>query len=74
MNEALNAAEKWLTELGIRTIARPTCLMVNRDDVDKLWGIGVVYDTVLNDIREGVGNKRLCFYQKDREWLYMDSL
>jgi hypothetical protein len=72
MNALLDKAEKWLTELGIRVQARPTCLMVNRDDIDSLCGIGVVYDEFLKELREALGTNKYYWSAKDREWLYLD--
>lgn len=72
MNALLDKAEKWLTELGIRTQARPTCLMVNRDDVDALCGIGIVYDGFLKEVRDALGTNKYYWSSKDREWLYLD--
>jgi len=71
---ALDRAEKWFNELEIRTIARPTCLMVNRDDIDKLFGIGVIYETVLTELKNGLGYTRYYWTNKDSEWLYLETI
>ena len=72
MNALLDKAEKWLSELGIRVQARPTCLMVNRDDVDALYAPVAVYDEFLKEIREALGTNKFYWSSKDREWLYLD--
>ena len=36
-NNLLLLAQKWLTELGIRTEVAQTYLKINRSDVRKLW-------------------------------------
>ena len=73
-NIQLQKAEKWFSELSVRTMTRPTCLMVNRDDIDKLFGIGIIYDEVLKELKEGVGYNRFCWINKDMEWLYLDTI
>ena len=71
MNELLNKAEKWLNELGIKTIARPTCLMVSKDDVMNLCGVNQPYHTILAELRSALGTNKYTFYQEDKEWLYL---
>jgi len=71
---ALERAQKWFTELEVRTEARQNCLLVNRDDIDKLFGIGVIYDTVLVELKTGLNYSRYYWTKKDREWLYLETL
>ena len=73
MNELLNKAEKWLNELGIKTITRPTCLMVSKDDVMNLCGVNQPYHTILAELRSALGTNKYTFYQEDKEWLYLDA-
>ena len=70
MNDAtLIAAQKWLTELGIRTEPKLTALLVNREDVTKL-GLGVSSE-FLTELRNGVNSKRLYWADKDNQWLHL---
>ena len=76
MNDlTLIAADKWLTELGVRTVPKQTCLWVNRDDIINLGFVptseGSAYDMFLNEIRSGVNSKRLYWGGKDDSWLYL---
>jgi hypothetical protein len=76
MNDVtLIAADKWLTELGIRTVAQQTSLLVNRDDIISLGYIptaeGSAYDMFLNELRSGVNSKRLYWADKDNQWLHL---
>jgi hypothetical protein len=48
--------------------------LVNRDDIDKLFGIGVIYDTVLVELKTGLNYSRYYWTKKDREWLYLETL
>jgi len=75
MNALLDRAGTWLTELGIKTKtcpAHPTCLLVNRDDIDALCGAGTIYEEFLKEIREAFGTNKFYWSSKDREWLYLD--
>lgn len=74
MNALLNNAEKWFTDLGIKTIARPFCLMVSKDDVVNLVGLNQPYQTILAELRTALNSNKLTFYQEDKQWLYLDSL
>jgi len=72
MNEILKAtAEKWLTELGIITLARPTCLLVDKKQVDDFCGGPVL----LQELRFALNTNKLFFrdYDHDNQWLYLDS-
>ena len=69
----LQRAEKWLSELGIKTIACPTCLMVSRDDIENLCGIGVIYQAFLDEMKTALDAKRLYWSHKDDNWLYLSS-
>jgi hypothetical protein len=73
-NVQLDKAEKWFSELEIRTMAHPSCLWVNRDDIDKLFGIGVIYDEVLKELKSALGYTRFFWSGKDGEWLYLETL
>ena len=80
MNALLLKAQTWFTELEIKTEERnnypsngQTCLAVNRDDVDKLCGIGVIYDIFLNELRTALGTNKFSLVGKDLEWLYIDT-
>lgn len=80
MNALLLKAQTWFTELEIKTEERnnypsngQTCLAVNRDDVDKLCGIDVVYDIFLNELRTALGTNKFCLVGKDNDWLYIDT-
>ena len=80
MNALLEKANKWLTELGIRTevkenfpVSGQTCIAVNRDDVDSLCGIGVVYEEFLNELRSALNTNKFTWVQKDLTWLYLDT-
>jgi len=70
MNALLVNAEKWLTELGIRTIARPTCLMVNRDDVHLLCGDEA--NELLFQLREALGTNKYFWATHDDNHYYLD--
>jgi hypothetical protein len=72
MNALIEKAKIWLNELGIRTEDRPTNLAVNRDDIDALCGIGVVYEEFLTELRSALGTNKFYWEQKDREWLYLN--
>jgi hypothetical protein len=77
LNASLEKARTWLTELGIRVEdSDPTavpCLKVNRDDIDSLCGIGVVYEVFLNELRSALGTNKFTWIAKDKEWLYLDT-
>jgi hypothetical protein len=74
MNELLILADKWLTELGIKTqVSSTKLLMINRDDVDALYTPVAIYDEFLKEIRAGVGTNKFYFESKDREWLYLNT-
>jgi hypothetical protein len=72
-NILLDQSKKWLTELGIRTIEQQTCLLVNRDDIDNLCGIGVVYQSFLEELKTALNTKKLFWSYKDDTWLYLSS-
>jgi hypothetical protein len=73
-NMALERAQKWFGELEIRTEAQANRLLVNRDDIDNLFGVGVIYDTVLAELKNGLGYTRYCWAGKDREWLFLETI
>ena len=70
-NNNLILSEKWLDELGIRTHACPTCLMVNRDDVVNLVGDGKEFD-LLNEMKSTISTK-LFWGSRDDTWFYLES-
>jgi len=75
-NTSLIAAEKWLTEMGIQTIARPTCLMVNRTDMMNVGGSDgtdetLIHADVLSALKSAVSTK-LFWSSKDDDYLYLD--
>lgn len=72
MNDLLNKAELWLSEMGIKTEARPTCLMVSRDNVENLCGD--VHNDFINELRTAVGSKTFILTHRDDEWLYIETL
>lgn len=76
MNMLLERANKWLSELGIRTEAETDgdSLKVSRDDIDSLCGIGVVYEAFLNELREALTTKKLIWTKKDNNWLWLTTL
>ena len=55
---ALERARTWFTELEIRTQDQGNRLLVNRDDIDNLFGIGTIYETVLTELKNGLGYTR----------------
>ena len=79
MNALLTKAQTWFTELEIKTKEcedtglYPASLMVNRDDIDKLCGIGVVYDIFLNELRTAIGTNKFSLIDKDLKWIYIDT-
>jgi hypothetical protein len=68
MNGHLNSLEKWLTELDVKNVARPTCLMVNKAQLLALVGAEADVVPTLKSI-----NTKLFISQQDNEWLYVDS-
>ena len=76
MNTSLNAAEKWLNEMGIKTIARPTCLMVNRNDmVNTIDGETpeISYGLMLKELRVALNTTKIFWGGKDDDYLYLES-
>jgi hypothetical protein len=80
MNALLNRAQFWFHELGITTKEQTdflepgrTCLAVSRNGIDNLCGIGVVYETVVNELRGAMGTNKFSLISKDREWIYIDT-
>jgi len=80
MNALLNRAQFWFRELGVTTkesvdfpnLGR-TCLAVSRNSIDDLCGIGVVYETVISELRASLGTNKFSLIDKDQEWLYIDT-
>ena len=73
-NTALDRAKKWFEELEVRTQEQNNRLLVNRDDIDKLFGVGVIYDAVLTELKNGLGYSRYCWAGKDHEWLFLETI
>jgi len=74
---ALERAQKWFSELDIRTIATPTCLKVNRNDLlilDSTQLPEVAYDFMLKELKSALGYTRYYWADKDDEWLYLETL
>ena len=76
-NTNLNAAEKWLTEMGIQTIARSTYIMVNRTDMMNVGGSDgtdetLIHADVISALKRAVSTK-LFWNGKDDNYLYLDS-
>lgn len=69
MNTLLGLAEAWFAGLEIKTIARPTCLMVNKADVEKFGTHG----DVLAELRTGIGSTKVFWSNKDDNYLYLES-
>ena len=68
MNELLNKAEKWLNELGITTVAKPMCIMMNRNDIAVVGTIG----EVMKELRSAISMK-LYHASTDDDWYYLES-
>lgn len=80
MNASLNRAQFWFRELGITTEERVdfpdpgrSCLAISRNGIDDLCGIGVVYETVIDELRSALGTNKFSLVFKDLEWLYIDT-
>jgi hypothetical protein len=77
MNDLLIKAEKWLTELGIRTTDRQTVLGVNRDDMASLGATGEIpettYDNILRELRSAIGSNKFFWGGKDDDWLFLET-
>lgn len=75
MNIIFTQAEKWLNELGIRTMSQPTFLMVSRDDmVSLLDGVAESqYEEILQQLRKALNSNKLFWGGKDDNWLWLQS-
>ena len=80
MNASLNRAQFWFRELGITAEEKmdfpepgKTCLAVSRNGIDDLCGIGVVYESVMVELRSSLGTNKFSLIDKDLEWLYIDT-
>lgn len=76
MNIALQSAEKWLSDLGIKTIARPSCLYVNRNDMVTATSaitLLAAYDEILAELKTTLNTKKLFWAGGDNEYLYLES-
>jgi len=70
MNDILlQKAEKWFAELSVKTIARPTCLLVNKVDLEQFG----TQTEVLDELRGFLNSKRLYWGEVgiDTENLYL---
>jgi hypothetical protein len=65
-------AEKWFAELSVKTIARPTCLMVNRADLEQFGSAA----EVLVELRSFLGCNRVYWGEAgiDKDNLYLQSI
>lgn len=68
-NSILNNLEKWCLDLSIKTVARPTCLMINRQDFDDV--VGGNMDEITKTLKEV--NQKLFISSSTKEWYYVDS-
>jgi hypothetical protein len=80
MNILLNRAQFWFRDLGITAEERVnfpepgrTCLAVSRNGIDDLCGIGVVYESVVNELRSSLGSNKFSLVSKDHDWIYIDT-
>lgn len=80
MNALLNRAQFWFRELGITAEEKmdfpepgKTCLAVSRNGIDDLCGIGVIYESVMVELRSSLGTNKFSLIDKDLEWLYIDT-
>ncbi len=72
MNDILlQKAEKWFAELSVKTIARPTCLLVSKIDLEQFGSS----NEVLIELRGFVGSNRLYWGEVgiDKENLYLQA-
>ena len=73
MNDlVLQKAEKWFAELGIKTWARPTCLLVSQKGVAEFG----TAEEILKELRQSINSKRLCWGVSgitDDEWLWLQT-
>jgi hypothetical protein len=69
MNNTLLKAEKWLTDLGIKTMQTGTAIGVSRDSIEN-WPTDP--DSLLGELKKEFG-PRLCWGSKDDNWLYLES-
>jgi hypothetical protein len=71
-NLLLQRAETWLSELGIKTFARPTCLLVSKESLKSL---DISDEDILKELRIALNSTRLYLRtgELDNEWFYLDS-
>ena len=68
----LIASEKWFAELQVETFARPTCLLVNRQQLENL---GTAKE-ILDELRGVLNSKRVYWGLNgvlDEKWLYLQA-
>jgi hypothetical protein len=74
MNDLLKQAQKWLSELNIRTEFSYSVLKVNRDDMVNIskgtWESQ--YDEVLEALRKELNTNKIFWGGKDDDWLFLD--
>ena len=71
-NLLLQRAETWFSELGIKTLTRPTCLCVSQES---LKTFGITAEDVLKELKISLKSTRLFLNTAgllDDEWLYLD--
>jgi hypothetical protein len=84
MNALLNRAQFWFRELEIATEERTdfpepgrTCLAVSRAGVDNLLGCLsgpiVVYDAIVDELRDAMGTNKFSLVTIDDLWIYIDT-
>ena len=76
-NMALERAQKWFSELDIRTEEKQNCLFVNRSDMlilDSTQLPEVAYDFMLKELKSALGYTRYYWAGKDDEWLYLETI
>ncbi len=76
-NNLLLLAQKWLTELGIRTEVAQTYLKINRSDVQNCGLFDITYmsglSSFLKELKDGVGSNKLYFEDEDETNIHLNS-
>jgi hypothetical protein len=67
-NKILGELEKWCNDLSIKTVARPTCLLISRVDLDGMVGGNMTEITkTLKEV-----NTKLYITSATNDWYYVD--
>lgn len=69
-NLLLINAQKWLTELGIRTNVTDDTVQVNRDDV---VSFGMDSDSILSEMKSALNTKKIYWVSQDDDWYILSS-